>query len=299
MGPLSKSPNHEVVAVLLNGHLKKGLKRKWNYLSESRLSGDNSPIALARKQSVPILWLADGGEAAVAALRNLDIDLLITSGFGLILKRPLLDFPNIGCMNVHSSLLPRHRGPSPFPHVILSGDKESGVTFHVTDEGIDTGDILKQDRFSVDSGDNALSIYLKSCALTKKHILEVVDSIAKNGLKGDAQPTEGATYERKIPQEALYIDWTQPAESIERLYRAANPFMNLRFRYNDDDVTVMRASYSPDAVDAAPGEVISVRPLRVATGEGSLSIHVATSKRPVPFVWPAPWTPLTIGDTLH
>lgn len=298
MGPLVESGEHDVVALIQNGRAYQGYKRRLLRIREAYLPRNRSPIALARHHRIPMHWLDDMSEEALAPIRSLEPDLLITCGFGLILKKPLLDLPTIGCVNVHSSLLPKHRGPSPFLYVILSGEPESGVTFHITEEGIDTGDILDQAAFPVDSTDNALAIYYKACSLAGERVLGVVEKIEQSGLQGTPQPTEGASYDKKFKKSDLYIDWTLPATGIDRFIRALEPFMHARFRHDGHDVVLFRAEHRSHVVDADPGKIVDTHPIKVATGEGTLTITAAFTRHPVPFMWPLPWNPPQRGDTL-
>lgn len=298
MGRLIDSGDHEVVALIQNGRAHRGYKRRLQRFREGYLSLSRSPVAIARQHRVPMIWLDDMSEEGLDSIRLLDPDLLITCGFGLILEKPLLDLPNIGCVNVHSSLLPKHRGPSPFLYVILSGESESGVTFHITEEGIDTGDILDQASFPVDPTDNALAIYFKACALAEERVLEVVERIETNGLQGTPQPTEGASYDKKFKTKDLYIDWTLPADRVHRFIRALDPFMHARFRCDGRDVVLLRARHDPLAVEAPPGQIVDTHPIKVATGEGTLTVTAAFTRQPFPFMWPPPWNHPQRGDTL-
>ena len=128
--PLLES-SHEVAGLVLNGQRTRGVWRR--YQATSPLLGLlDAPVRIARQSAIPMVWLDQMELSHVDAVANLKPDLLITCGFGIILKKPLLSIPTIGCVNVHSSLLPKHRGPMPFNWVVLQGDTETGVTFHVT-----------------------------------------------------------------------------------------------------------------------------------------------------------------------
>ena len=113
-------------------------------------------------------------------------------GFSVILKAPILRIPKIGCINMHSSLLPRHRGANPFCGAILAGDEETGITFHVIDEGIDTGPIVHQVAFNLGPRDTAYEVYLRACGLAQDHVAAALDFVANYGLEGLPQASAPA-----------------------------------------------------------------------------------------------------------
>ena len=256
--------------------------------------------ALARAHKLPFIYIDKMDERELAPLRALEPDLLLVGGFGIILKKPIITLPKIGCVNTHSSLLPRHRGPNPFTAVLLANEAESGVTFHVVDEHIDTGDILAQFRFPIEPADTAGMIHNRAAELAGEHVVAVMDRIEAEGLHGTPQDPALATYEKKLKEEDLYIDWNQPAVDVERFVRANFPFVLARFRHAGRKVYVSKASADPAPVDAAPGTVVAVRPaVRIATGQGTFTPYQAFSMKPFPWRWPRPMTRIQPGDKVE
>jgi methionyl-tRNA formyltransferase len=238
-------------------------------------------------------------EHELAPIRVAEPDLLITCGFSIILKRSLLDLPCIGCVNVHSSLLPKHRGPNPFCQVILQEEERSGVTFHVTEETIDSGDILDQRSYALGPDDTAIAAYLKACALVARRVVPVVDAIAENGLQGLPQDPALAQYDRKLRGDDVRIDWTQPAKDINRAVRAHTIGLYARFLHTQNLIRVAISSYDDTPTDKPPGTVIQTQPhTTVATGKGTLTLLAAYTASPITWPWPAPWTRIKIGDIL-
>lgn len=297
MGPLLAS-RHEVVALVQNGRAAQGvhraLKRTAGYVA-GPLAGITG---LAMRRGIPVVWIDRMTEAELAPLRAQSPDVLLVGGFSVILKKPILELPTLGCINVHSSLLPKHRGPNPFSAVILTGDEESGVTFHHVDEGIDTGPILEQFRFPVYPQDMALDVYHRACGLGAMHVVEVMDRVEREGMYGRPQQGDG-TYDPKLRVEDSHIDWNQSARDIDRRVRALQPFYVGRFTWRGHTVTLTRVRYEDTSSDAPPGTILSNRlPVRIATGNGVVTILAAYASTPVPWIWPAPWNRLRLGERL-
>jgi methionyl-tRNA formyltransferase len=280
--------DHTVVALIQNGRSVKGARRRQLVRQARWLGARNSVLTIARKRSIPVVWIDKMNEEELAPLRALEPDLLLVGGFSIILKRPLLDLPRIGCVNTHSSLLPKHRGSNPFTAAILADEKESGVTFHVMEEGIDTGPILEQHRIAVSTRETAGTLYARASDTAEANLIALLDRIEADGLQGTPQDASQSSYEEKVDLEETYIDWRQPAEDIDRLARALAPFMPARLVYREKPIMIRRSEFDPKPVDTEPGTIIDVRPrVRVATGEGSLEIVSAYCLSPLPWFWPS------------
>jgi methionyl-tRNA formyltransferase len=289
MRPLMDS-THEIVAVVQNGRTHRGLKRSLITAGSYALGSLAGVTGLAAQHGAPIIWIDRMDEKDLAPLRATKPDVLLVGGFGIILKRPILDLPRIGCVNVHSSLLPKHRGPNPFSAVILAGEQKSGVTFHQMDEGIDTGNILEQHAFPVESHDTAVIVYHKACDLAGRHVVDAMDRIEREGIHGTPQDPAAASYDKKLTKPDSYINWQEPARKIDCRLRACKPFFLTRFRYRNHTVLVLQLACDETAVDAAPGTILRAKPpVRVATGQGVITLVTAYVLKPVPWIWPAPW----------
>lgn len=291
---------HEVVALVQNGRKA----AKWQMSLYPRLAGMFFPMhtvmGLARYHRIPILFIDKMTEDELAPLRALQPDLLLVGGFGIILKEPILTLPRLGCLNTHSALLPRHRGPNPFTAVILQNEAETGVTFHVMDPGIDTGDIVEQVRMPITDRMTAGQIYRDTSQLAGEHVVRVLDRIEREGLHGTPQDAALATYQKKLTWEEARIDWSKPAEEVDRLIRACAPFTVAHFRRRGRTIYAYRSEYRSDPVEAAPGTVLQVRPkLKVATGLGTVALLHTYALRPVPWFWPSPWSRPRVGERLE
>lgn len=288
---------HEVVGAIQNGRKTRGVKRKLTTMAGASLAAESTVVGLAVRHRVPVVWIDRMDEEELAPMRDLKPDLLLVGGFDIILKKPILALPRLGCVNVHSSLLPRHRGPNPFAAVVLAGETESGVTFHVMDEGIDTGDILDQFAFPIAPHDTAMDVYNNACDVAGRRVVEVMDRISREGLNGTPQDAAKASYDKRPEKEDAYIDWTKPALEIERMVRAFRPVPLARFRYHGHTVIAGRVQMDGAPATAEPGTIVALKPfLKVATGHGTLTMLTAYSIGLLPWVWPPPWGRPKLGE---
>ena len=194
-------------------------------------------------------------EEEQAGFRGLDADLAVVAAYGLILPKPILEAPKAGCINVHASLLPRWRGAAPIQRAILAGDEISGVTIMRMDEGLDTGPMLLRRELRID-GKNAGQVTEELAKLGAAALIEWLD----NPTTPEVQPNVGVTYAPKIDKAEARIDWSKPAEDIERQVRAFNPVPGAWFEANGERMKLLAAQTEP-----------SLRHLRESGGPASLS----------------------------
>ena len=201
-------------------------------------------------------------------LRALNADLAVVAAYGLILPKPILEAPRHGCINVHASLLPRWRGAAPIQRAILAGDEVTGITLMQMDEGLDTGPMLARQTLDI-RGKNAGEVTEELANLGARMLVEWLD----NPSPPETQPIAGATYASKIDKVETRIDWSQPAEPIERQVRAFSPVPGAWFEANGERLKLHEAAVGHDA-SGEPGEVLDdclsiacaagyIRPLKV------------------------------------
>lgn len=152
-----------------------------------------------------------------------DFDLAIVIAYGLILPKPILEAPRFGCINVHASLLPRWRGAAPIHRAIIEGDTETGISFMMMDEGLDTGAILASYKIDISTSETAGSLHDKLAALSADNINEVIQNLVEGELTPSPQPSQGSTYAEKISASDRQIDWNKPAIEIDRQIRGLSP----------------------------------------------------------------------------
>ena len=201
-------------------------------------------------------------------LRALNADLAVVAAYGLILPKPILEAPRHGCINVHASLLPRWRGAAPIQRAILAGDEVTGITLMQMDEGLDTGPMLARQTLDI-RGKNAGEVTEELANLGARMLVEWLD----NPSPPEPQPIAGATYASKIDKVETRIDWSQPAEPIERQVRAFSPVPGAWFEATGERLKLLEAAVGHDA-SGEPGEVLDdclsiacaagyIRPLKV------------------------------------
>jgi methionyl-tRNA formyltransferase len=175
-------------------------------------------------------------------LRRLAPDVIIVAAFGQILRREVLELPRLGCLNVHASLLPRHRGASPIAGAILAGDEETGVTMMLMDEGLDTGDILSQRAIRIAPDDTTATLSEKLSKLGAKLLLETLPRWIAGTLPRQPQDERLATQTRLLRKEEGILDWSLPAEVLARQVRAYTPWPGTATTWRGKTLKVLRAT---------------------------------------------------------
>jgi methionyl-tRNA formyltransferase len=201
---------------------------------------------------------------AQADFLALEADVGVVVAYGLLLPQSVLDGPRQGCLNVHASLLPRWRGAAPIQRAILAGDSVTGVTIMRMEQGLDTGPMLASARVPIED---------KTSGELHAELAEIgarlmVDTLAQlDRLKPEPQTELGATYAAKIDKAETRIDWTKPAELIEREVRAFAPFPGSWFELDGERLKLLRAHVI--GVNGAPGTVLDDH-FTIACGDAAL-----------------------------
>ncbi|RBP38549.1 methionyl-tRNA formyltransferase [Roseimicrobium gellanilyticum] len=160
----------------------------------------------------------------VEKLKGLQADVFVVIAYGQILPRTVLEIPRLGCLNVHASLLPRHRGASPIQAAIREGDAETGVTIMWMDEGLDTGDILLPVPIAIDPSDTGGVLHDKLAALAPEGLLRALAMVEQGTAPRIKQNDALSTHSRKLERVHGKLDWTRPAKELALLIRAYNPW---------------------------------------------------------------------------
>ncbi len=155
--------------------------------------------------------------------RDLNVDAIAIVAYGKILRPWLLAIPKHGCINVHASLLPKHRGPSPIEQAIRSGDTVTGITTMRIDQGVDTGDMLLRDEIEIEPGETAGELTARLAMIGGALLVETLDRLEQGDCPSEQQDHALATHAPMIEKDDGRIDWTQGALVIDRLVRAMNP----------------------------------------------------------------------------
>ena len=208
-------------------------------------------------------------------LASLEPDAIVVAAYGKFLPPQLLTLPPLGCLNLHPSLLPRHRGPSPVAFSLLEGDTVTGMTIILLDEGMDTGPILAQREVSIDGEDTAESLTERLFQVGAALLLETLPRWAAQGITPRSQDHSLATVTRKLAREDGKIDWQLPAEEIWRRGRAYHPWPGIYTFWKGKLLKILEGA--PDVYSGleSPGTVVAdnAREPGVVTGDGALRIR--------------------------
>lgn len=208
--------------------------------------------------------------AAQAELAALKPDLMVVVAYGLILPQAVLDIPRLGCINSHASLLPRWRGAAPIQRAVEAGDAESGVTVMQMEAGLDTGPMLLKVGTPISAEDTGGSLHDRLAELGPKAVVEAIAGLAAGTLRGEMQDDTLATYAHKLNKEEARIDWSRPADELERRIRAFTPWPVCHTTLGDAALKVLGAKPAPGKGE--PGKILDASRdgLLVACGEGAL-----------------------------
>jgi len=211
---------------------------------------------------------------AIEALRDLKPDVIVVAAYGLILPQTVLDVPRFGCLNVHGSILPRHRGAAPITSAILMGDAETGITIMQLDAGMDTGPMLSVAREPIRPDDTTASLSERMSHLGAQLMANTLPTYLSGEIVPQPQPTEGVTYSPKINKADAQIDWRKPAVEIERMVRAYIPWPGTQTLWDGQMVKVLKAAISDQrsANSEQAGLVVKLKDgsIGVMTGDGVL-----------------------------
>ncbi len=211
----------------------------------------------------------------VARLRELAPDVMVTAAFGQILSQELLDIPRFGTLNVHASLLPKHRGAAPINWCIIQGDRESGVTIMKTDAGMDTGDLLRSESTPIGALETAGELSERLSALGARLLAETLPDYLEGRLAPVPQDAEQTTYEPMLDRTMGEIDWNRPASEIACRVRGLNPWPGAYTDMDGETLKLHLARAVASDASAQPGEVIAASAkegLFVRCGDGALEV---------------------------
>ena len=207
--------------------------------------------------------------AEQAAFAALELDAAVVAAYGLILPKPILDAPRLGCINVHASLLPRWRGAAPIQRAILAGDRETGISIMLMEEGLDTGPILAMESISIDAATSAGALHDALAALGGKMICLALDGFAADKIDPVDQDDAAATYAKKIDKAEARIDWSAPAATVARQVNAFAPWPGAWSKLGEERVKILAAR--AETGDGTPGFALDEN-LLIACGDGALRL---------------------------
>ena len=236
----------------------------------------------AQERGIPVFQPASLRDDAdvVAQLARLAPDAIVVAAYGLFLPAEILELPKLGCLNIHPSLLPKHRGPSPVVSAMLEGDAITGVTIMLLDEGMDSGPVLAQTETPIGDDEMADALTARLFADGAALLIRTLDSWASGELSPTPQNDADATFTQRLTREDGRLDWTQSAESIERRVRALTPWPGAFTTWRGRTVKALRVRSEELGVrsegggEREPGTVVALGDGRVAVvcGQGALEL---------------------------
>ncbi|MEY2561046.1 MAG: methionyl-tRNA formyltransferase [Verrucomicrobiota bacterium] len=259
---LQNSREHELVGVVTQPDKPVGRAQRIEAPPvKATLEGSALPILQPEKIKHP---------DAIAQIRALAPDVMVVMAYGQILPQAILEIPRLVCLNLHASLLPRHRGAAPIQAAIVAGDRESGITVMYMDEGIDTGDILLQAKLELAANETGGSLHDRLAQLAPGALHEALGQLQAGNAPRIPQDSSAASYAGKLEREDGRIDWTEPAALIERKIRAFDPwpgaFTVLQETGGRDLKLKIFSAKVVAATNKAPGEIV------IAAKDGALSL---------------------------
>jgi methionyl-tRNA formyltransferase len=224
----------------------------------------------ARRLALPVFTpktLRD--DAAQADFRAHGADAAVVVAYGLILPKPILDAPRLGCFNVHASLLPRWRGAAPINRAVMAGDRDSGVTIMQMDEGLDTGAMALVERVPIGADATAGDLHDALARIGADAMTRALAAAERGSLTLTPQPSEGVTYAEKISKSETRIDWSKPAAAVHNHIRGLSPWPGAWFEHDGVRVKALRSMLAQGS--GAPGAVLDDK-LTIACGDGAVRL---------------------------
>ncbi|MBB2912752.1 methionyl-tRNA formyltransferase [Streptosporangium becharense] len=255
---------HEVVLVVTHPKSDHAYEKIW----------DDSVAELAQEHGVPVLLCNRPDDELTLRLKEAAPDLIVANNWRTWIPPEVFSLPRCGTLNVHDSLLPAYAGFSPLIWALINGEKEVGVTAHMMDEELDAGDIVLQRAVPVGPADTATDLFHRTVDLIGPVVREALALIASGRTDWTPQDRSKASFFHKRSVEDGNIDWTWPAEDIERLVRAqSDPYPNAFTHYRGERVRVLKASVSKGVYGGTPGRVF------IREGDGVVIVAGADARR--------------------
>lgn len=261
---LIKAPDLELAAVVTQPDKAVG---------RSQILTAPPPKRVALENDLPVLQPAKVRRPeALDAVRGFTPDLIIVMAYGQILPKALLEMPRIACLNLHASLLPRHRGAAPIQAAILAGDKTTGVTLMHMAEGLDTGDIVLAHSVSIRLRETGGSLHDRLAALAPGVLAEAIPLFLRGEAPRTPQEEKLATSAPKLDRESGKLVWTQTCWHLDRVIRAMNPWPGAYATLPDGKRLKIHRALPMHRRTGVPGELVGItqRGMIIGCGEGSL-----------------------------
>lgn len=234
-----------------------------------------SPVKRAAEQLGLTVYQPDGLRAAAGRepLAVLEADLFVVAAYGLIFGRRTLALPRLGCLNLHASVLPRHRGASPIAAAILSGDGRTGVSLMAMEPGLDNGPVIAVRQTVITGDDTTASLTERLAEIGARLATEAIPEFAAGRLPAVSQPVVGVTVTRPLTKADGWLDWTRSAKDLERQVRAMWPWPRAWTTLRDVPLQIHRATVVDRTGADEPGSIqLLGGTVSVRCGQGALRL---------------------------
>ena len=255
---------HEIQAVVTQPDKPKGRKGELT----------PSPVkVVAEEKGIKVYQpLKVRDEEFVKTLRAYNPDVIVVVAFGQIIPLSILKMPKYGCVNIHGSLLPKYRGAAPIQWAVLDGEKETGITTILMDEGIDTGDILLKKTIKIDTDETSGSLFDKLMALGAETILETLDELEKGNLTPTKQGESPTAYAKMLTKAMGLIVFTKPAKELDCFVRGMDPWPSAYTLLSGKTLKLWKVRAVEGSGKAGSVIDIGKESFTIACGEGAIEV---------------------------
>lgn len=234
---------------------------------------------VAQEKNLPLLQPSKISATSDATeLEKYEADLFVVVAYGEILRQNVLDMPKRGCINLHTSLLPKYRGAAPIQRALMAGEKESGVSIMYMSRKMDAGDVIRQDRVPIGPDESYGDLEKKLCSKGAKSLYEVICLLEKGPVQADTQEDAEVTFAPKIELEECEIDWNLPAAQIHNLVRGVNPAPGAWCWVISEERKLRLKIFETKILQQTgkPGEIFSTgnKGIAVYAGEGAVLLEI-------------------------
>lgn len=232
------------------------------------------PVKIAAEEAgIPVFQPEKIRRDGVETLKKLGPDLCVTAAFGQILSQEILDVPPLGNINVHASLLPKHRGAAPIACSIMKGDRETGVTTMFMDAGIDTGDILMQEKTQIGESETCSELTERLSMIGAELLIRTVKELENGTLKRIPQNEQEMTYDPMLEKSMGIVDFSQDADLVRGCINGLNPWPCVTVPLANERLKLLRAV--KEDTEGIPGTAVVTDPKKgfvIACGNGAVRI---------------------------
>ncbi len=219
------------------------------------------------------------------AVRAMEPDLVAYAAYGQLIPQGFLDIPRLGCWNVHGSLLPKYRGAAPIQWAIINGEERTGATVMIAEAGLDTGPVLAMEAIDIRPDDTAGTLGERMAEIGADLLVSTIAAWERGEVTPQPQDHAAATLAPSIEKDDARLDWSKPAQALDRFARGLNPRPGAWTVWRGQDFKVWEARPAPEESGGEPGEIrVAGKRVLIATGDGALELRTVqpAGKRPMP-----------------